>query len=105
MLKKWTVALLKWYRRSLSPKKRRPCCRFYPTCSGYALTAVEERGVLTGGILALRRISRCHPFGGEGIDPVPISHRKCKESMKSSEQLKQGRELLRLCLETHEKES
>jgi putative membrane protein insertion efficiency factor len=46
-------------------------CRFVPTCSAYAAEAVELHGVARGGWLALRRITRCHPWGGHGLDPVP----------------------------------
>jgi uncharacterized protein len=46
-------------------------CRFVPTCSEYAAEAVAAYGAVRGGILALRRISRCHPLGGRGFDPVP----------------------------------
>ncbi len=46
-------------------------CRFQPTCSTYALDAVQTHGALRGGVLALRRIGRCHPWGGSGWDPVP----------------------------------
>jgi hypothetical protein len=46
-------------------------CRYWPTCSGYAIEAVERHGIGRGGFLALRRIARCHPFGGRGVDPVP----------------------------------
>ena len=46
-------------------------CRFAPTCSAYALDAVASHGVLRGGGLAIRRIMRCHPWGGSGYDPVP----------------------------------
>jgi hypothetical protein len=46
-------------------------CRFVPTCSSYAVEAIETRGVLIGLALTLRRLSRCHPFGSHGYDPVP----------------------------------
>lgn len=48
-------------------------CRFYPTCSTYAIEALGQHGPLKGGWLALRRISRCHPWGGSEFDPVPGS--------------------------------
>jgi len=48
-----------------------PTCRFTPTCSAYAITAIREHGSMRGGWLALRRIGRCHPWGGHGFDPVP----------------------------------
>ncbi len=46
-------------------------CRFQPTCSAYALEAIERHGAMKGGRLALKRISKCHPWGGDGYDPVP----------------------------------
>ena len=46
-------------------------CRYLPTCSDYALEAVQRHGVLRGGLLAAWRLGRCHPWGGEGLDPVP----------------------------------
>lgn len=46
-------------------------CRFHPTCSRYFLEAVETHGVLRGGWLGLKRLGRCHPWGGQGDDPVP----------------------------------
>jgi putative membrane protein insertion efficiency factor len=46
-------------------------CRFEPTCSCYALGALEEHGALRGSWLALKRVARCHPYGGAGFDPVP----------------------------------
>ena len=48
-----------------------PSCRFYPSCSHYAAEAIERHGVRRGSILALRRLLRCHPWGGSGYDPVP----------------------------------
>ena len=62
---------IRFYRRSISPL-RKPCCRFVPTCSEYAMEAVEKYGACKGGWLALRRILRCHPFyHGDIFDPVP----------------------------------
>lgn len=46
-------------------------CRFVPTCSAYAVEAVERHGTVRGGVMSLRRVLRCHPWGGHGLDPVP----------------------------------
>ena len=62
--------LIRFYRVSISPMHP-PCCRFTPTCSQYAMEAVEKYGAVKGGYLALRRILRCHPFHEGGYDPVP----------------------------------
>jgi putative membrane protein insertion efficiency factor len=62
--------LLTFYRRFISPLLG-PRCRFYPSCSAYALEAVHVHGALKGSWLAVRRLSRCHPFHAGGIDPVP----------------------------------
>jgi len=48
-----------------------PACRFEPSCSEYAHLAIEEYGVMRGGLMAMRRLARCHPLGGHGHDPVP----------------------------------
>lgn len=61
--------LVRGYRR-LAAGRPSPC-RFDPTCSAYALEALEELGALRGGWLTLRRLARCHPWGGHGWDPVP----------------------------------
>jgi uncharacterized protein len=66
------VVLLTGYRRFISPLLG-PRCRFYPSCSAYALEAVQLHGALRGSWLAFRRLSRCHPFHAGGIDPVPGS--------------------------------
>lgn len=64
------VAIVRIYQFVLSPWLG-PACRFEPTCSEYAIGAFRAHGVLGGGWLALRRVGRCHPMGGEGFDPVP----------------------------------
>jgi putative membrane protein insertion efficiency factor len=64
-----TAAILA-YRYLVSPLLR-PRCRYLPTCSEYALEAVARHGPLRGGWLGLRRVCRCHPWGGAGFDPVP----------------------------------
>ncbi|MDF2935908.1 MAG: hypothetical protein K0Q90_1281 [Paenibacillaceae bacterium] len=70
MLKKAAQAPVKFYRKFLSPLKP-PTCRFYPTCSEYALEAIEIHGAAKGTLLAAARICRCHPFHPGGIDRVP----------------------------------
>ena len=69
-MKRLLIALVKFYRKYISPL-RPPCCRYYPTCSQYALEALEKYGALKGRWLALRRILRCNPFHKGGYDPVP----------------------------------
>ena len=64
------MVLLAGYRRFVSPLLG-PRCRFYPSCSAYALEAVQVHGALRGSWLAVRRLSRCHPFHAGGLDPVP----------------------------------
>ena len=66
------IALIRFYRKFLSPLKSKPCCRFTPTCSAYALEAYQKRGFFAGSILTVTRIFRCNPFYPGGYDPVPI---------------------------------
>lgn len=70
-MKRLLLWLIRFYRRNLSPRKRKPCCRYFPTCSQYALTAVERYGAWKGGRLAAWRLLRCNPFSKGGYDPVP----------------------------------
>jgi uncharacterized protein len=57
-----------------------PRCRFSPSCSAYALEALQQHGALRGSWLAVRRVARCHPWGGSGLDPVPPNTRSPDES-------------------------
>ena len=69
-MKKLLLAGIRFYQRSISPRKR-PCCRYFPTCSCYAVTAISRYGALHGGAMAAWRILRCNPFSKGGYDPVP----------------------------------
>ena len=64
------IWLIKIYRKAISPLKP-PCCRFYPTCSAYAVEAFQKRGFFVGLALSVWRILRCNPFCCPGYDPVP----------------------------------
>lgn len=67
------LVALRGYKLLLSPLFT-GSCRYLPTCSDYAAQAVREHGALRGGWLAAKRLARCHPFGGSGLDPVPHRH-------------------------------
>jgi putative membrane protein insertion efficiency factor len=70
-MKQVLLWLIRFYRSKISPL-RKPCCRFTPTCSAYALEAVEKYGALKGGRLTILRLLRCNPFyKGDYFDPVP----------------------------------
>ena len=73
------IFFVKCYKKFISPLKK-PCCRFYPTCSQYAIEALEIHGALKGSFLAVKRILRCNPFSTAGADPVPpkISYKNKK---------------------------
>ncbi|KAA9333583.1 membrane protein insertion efficiency factor YidD [Adhaeribacter soli] len=70
LFKKLLLAFIWIYQRMISPLTP-PSCRFTPTCSAYAAEAVTKYGPLKGGKLALKRLSKCHPWGSSGYDPVP----------------------------------
>lgn len=70
-MKKIAIFLINIYRKYLSPLKRRPTCIYTPTCSQYAIEALDRYGFFKGSFLAVKRILRCHPFAKGGYDPVP----------------------------------
>ena len=71
-MKKFVIRLIRMYQKYLSPLKTRWHCIYIPTCSQYAVEALEKYGVIKGMYLAVRRILRCHPFSKRsGYDPVP----------------------------------
>lgn len=71
-MKKLLLLLIHFYRKVISPFKK-PCCRYYPTCSCYALQAIERFGAWYGTGLAVRRILRCNPWSPGGFDVVPLT--------------------------------
>ncbi|MCH5224635.1 MAG: membrane protein insertion efficiency factor YidD [Muribaculaceae bacterium] len=64
------IILIRFYQGAISPHFP-PACRYTPSCSAYALEAIRKHGAWKGSLLAIKRISRCHPWGGSGYDPVP----------------------------------
>lgn len=70
MLRRLFILPIRFYQGAISPLFP-PVCRFTPTCSQYAVQAIMRHGVVKGSWLAIRRIARCHPWGGSGYDPVP----------------------------------
>jgi hypothetical protein len=85
-MKTLLVFLLKAYRLCISPFLGQKC-RFYPSCSNYAIEAVQRHGALRGGLLSAKRVCKCHPWHPGGVDPVPESlstssaaHRGCSSS-------------------------
>jgi putative membrane protein insertion efficiency factor len=67
------LGALRFYQRAISPQLP-PACRYTPTCSEYAIEAIERRGVVIGGFLAAKRVISCNPFSRGGYDPVPEAH-------------------------------
>lgn len=76
-------ALVAIYRYGISPFVP-GSCRFHPSCSAYAEEALSMHGALKGGFLAIKRILRCHPWGGSGYDPVPAANHSCPADRKGS---------------------
>ena len=70
-MKHLLIQIIRIYRKYISPLKGRGSCIYVPTCSQYAIEALEKYGVVKGTYLAVRRILRCHPFHKGGYDPVP----------------------------------
>jgi putative membrane protein insertion efficiency factor len=68
------IRLYQWCISPLLPA----ACRYHPTCSAYAVEAIERHGLIRGGCLTLRRLLRCHPWGGAGYDPVPEAQTGCR---------------------------
>ena len=68
-MRKIVIFLIRFYQKAISPFLGRRC-RFYPTCSQYAIEAIRKKGALKGGWLAVKRIAKCHPFHPGGYDPV-----------------------------------
>ena len=81
MIRRALLALLRGYKKYLSPALGNNC-RFLPTCSEYAMQAIEVHGVLKGGLLSLWRVLRCNPLGRYGYDPVPEKKEKRKKKNK-----------------------
>ncbi len=79
-MKYFLLFLIRVYQKCISPFFPK-CCRYIPTCSQYGIEAIREHGAFRGSILTIKRILRCHPWGGSGYDPVPISskHKQNKE--------------------------
>lgn len=74
-MKRVLIAIVRFYQTCISPLSG-PKCRYLPTCSEYAITAIERFGAIKGGWLAIKRIARCNPWGGHGYDPVPEKKEK-----------------------------
>ena len=70
MIGKMAIAFIKFYQKFISPLKVVSSCRFYPTCSQYAIDAITKYGIIKGSFMSIKRILKCHPFHPGGYDPV-----------------------------------
>lgn len=88
---KWTIQLaLRLYKRWISPALPHSC-RFVPTCSEYAMEAVERHGAMRGSALAIGRLLRCHPFARAGFDPVPPGEQAFGPASPRANEIRFGR--------------
>jgi len=89
----WSKIVLKapihFYRACISPLTP-PSCRFYPSCSQYALESIETHGALVGGYLAVKRICKCHPFHPGGFDPVPEKRAAVRPRRRRADREEEG---------------
>lgn len=76
-MKKMMIELIHFYQKYISPLSP-PSCRYVPSCSHYAMEAIEMHGAIKGGYLAFKRILKCNPWGGMGYDPVPGKKGNCR---------------------------
>ena len=79
MLARLLIGLVRFYQLVISPWTP-PACRFTPTCSTYAIDALRDHGAMRGLWLSIRRVGRCHPWGGFGYDPVPAREARAEVS-------------------------
>ncbi|MGN1112854.1 MAG: membrane protein insertion efficiency factor YidD [Acutalibacteraceae bacterium] len=77
-MKRPLIWLIRFYQKNISPRKK-PCCRFTPSCSQYAVEAISTHGAFKGSFMAIWRILRCNPFCAGGYDPVPEKKVKGKK--------------------------
>lgn len=77
------IFIVRLYQKFISPFKR-PCCRFYPTCSQYSIQAFKKHGLIKGAFLTIRRLLRCNPYNAGGIDYVPDELKFFKRRKKDS---------------------
>ncbi|MGR8949666.1 MAG: membrane protein insertion efficiency factor YidD [Gammaproteobacteria bacterium] len=84
----WLVLVpVRAYQIAISPLIG-PRCRYLPTCSAYLIEAIETRGVLSGTVLGMKRVLRCHPWGGHGYDPVPAKGPSESEELVPGQQFR-----------------